>query len=228
MSRGQAFLGFLLFLFKAHALNVHVHADNAQAGHGFNGLADVFLHFGRDLLDGLAVFDDRVNIDGRFFTADFHTHAACNIAVAADDIADTAAGAHPRDAVDLVGRDARDDRDDLVGIGNGAAVLQIHVNIDGQIILLGWHNGMHLLTDTISIANFSAFGNCLPRQRHGSREKQAAGKRTAPGRGRWFGFYGAMRLGPLKMNSVSLMDRPSSSMVSLSTPSPKPPCGGQP
>ena len=40
--------------------------------------------------------------------------------------------------------------------------------------------------------------------------------------------YGFRRFGPRKINMASLMVRPSSSMVSRSTPRPNPPCGGQP
>ena len=155
----QAALHGLLFALKADALHMHIHVDHMQPGHGFDGLAHVFLHVGGNLLDGRAVFDDDVQLYAGFLAAYLYLYAPGDVAVAADDIGNAAAGAHTGNAVNFAGGHAGDDGDNFVGIFDGAAVFQIDVHIRGQIVLLCGH-GMHLLYDVqIIIAENTRFGN---------------------------------------------------------------------
>ena len=110
-----------------------------QPGHGFDRLAYIFLNVGGRGLDGCAVFDDEIDIDGGFLGAQLHLHATGNVLVAAEHIGDAAAGAHSGNSLHLVGRNARDDGDDFIGICDRSRGIIILIQGQRQIILFGGH-----------------------------------------------------------------------------------------
>ena len=193
---------------------MHIHPHHMQPGEAFQRLAHVFLHFAGHLLNGLAVFHDDIKIHRGFLAAHFHFHALGDIPVAAQNFAEAAADAHAGDTVDFIGGHARDGGDHFVGVGNRSAVLQIHIHFNRKILLLLRHTNTPPSGNRSIIPDFARFGNM------GTGPRKNTGARGGP--------YGVMRLGPRKMNMASLMGMPSSSMVSRSTPRPKPPWGGQP
>ena len=117
-----------------------VHPHHVQTRHAFDGLPDILLHVVADLLDRLAVFNDNIEVKRSFLAADLHLDTPGGIAVAADDVAQASADAHPGDPFDFIGSNARNGGNHLGRIGYGTAVLQIHVHIGGQVVFFLCHS----------------------------------------------------------------------------------------
>ena len=136
---------------------MHVHPHHVQAGHGLNGLANVFLHVLGGRLDGRAVFDHQVNIHGDFLRAQLHLDAAGDVlGVAGEHLGNPAGRAHSGNAFHFVGGDACNDGHHFIGVGDGSGRVLILIQRQGQIILFGGHD-RHLLWSVSSRARRCAY-----------------------------------------------------------------------
>ncbi len=62
VGRFNAALILFLILFKAHTLYMDINANHFQSGHGFNRFPYILLDFRRYLLNGLAIFNNGIQV----------------------------------------------------------------------------------------------------------------------------------------------------------------------